>query len=115
VGGGTPAVVWGCTAALGFAVAPQFPLMISFAGRHMELAARTTGWFVATAGVANLTLPWCIGQLIDRFGADAMPKATFACSVAVLLALWRVARVARLRPPERFRREVEDATPIASA
>jgi FHS family Na+ dependent glucose MFS transporter 1 len=97
VANGSPTVVWPATALFGFAVAPQFPLMISFAGTQLNLAASTTGRFVATAGVANLTLPWCIGQLIDRTGPAAMPMAILALVLGSLVALRWVARVADLR------------------
>jgi FHS family Na+ dependent glucose MFS transporter 1 len=102
---GNPAVVWPATAVLGFAVAPQFPLMIAFAGAQTSLAAATTASFVATAGVANLTLPWCIGQLIAHIGPEAMPAAILVLSLGTLVALSRVAKVANLRRPIELWRE----------
>jgi FHS family Na+ dependent glucose MFS transporter 1 len=102
---GAAAVIWPATVVLGLAVAPQFPLMIAFAGTHVNLAASTTAWFIATAGVAGLTLPWCIGQLIEHVGPAAMPVAILALVLGTLLALWRVAAAANLRVPVRSSRE----------
>jgi uncharacterized membrane protein YfcA len=79
--------------------------MISFAGAHMNLTASTTAWFVATAGVAGLTLPWWIGQLIERIGAAAMPAAILGLVLGTVVALWRVGKAANLRAPVRLSRE----------
>jgi MFS transporter, FHS family, Na+ dependent glucose transporter 1 len=103
--GGAVAVIWPATVVLGLAVAPQFPLMIAFAGTSVNLAASTTAWFIATAGIAGLTLPWAIGQLIDRIGPSTMPATILALALGTLFALWRIAAAAERRGPLRRSRE----------
>jgi hypothetical protein len=66
--------------------------------------ATPTAWFIATAGVAGLTLPWCIGQLIEHILPAAMPVSLLALAVGTLFALWRVATAANLRSPLGFSR-----------
>lgn len=98
VGDGDPTIVWITTILMGFAIAPQFATMIAYAEEHIALSGRATSWFVSAAGVGGLVLPYVIGQMLDRSGSDAMPKAVFASAVAASLWLLVARRALVSRP-----------------
>ncbi len=80
--------VWMATAILGAGIGPQYASMIAFADSRVGLRGQSTSWFVAASAIGALTLPWVIGQLIDGFGASALPPLT--CALAVVLLGWLV-------------------------
>lgn len=98
VADGDPALVWITTILMGFAIAPQFATMIAYAEEHIALSGRATAWFVSAAGVGGLVLPFVIGQMLDRSGSDAMPKAVFGSAVAAAMWLLVVRRALVSRP-----------------
>jgi len=84
IANGSTVVLWPASALLGFALAPQFPSMMALADERLRLTGSATAWFVSAAGVGGLTLPWFIGQLLDHFGAGAMPITVLVGSVILL-------------------------------
>lgn len=86
VGHEVTAIVWIATSLFGFGTAPQFPTMIAFAERHIPLTGAATSWFIVGAGLGGLSMPWIIGNLLDRWGAVAMPRAVLV--LAVVLLAW---------------------------
>jgi FHS family Na+ dependent glucose MFS transporter 1 len=78
------ALVWISTVLFGFGTAPQFPTMIAFAERHIPLTGGATSWFIVGAGLGGLSMPWLIGNLLDRWGAVAMPRTVLVLSMATL-------------------------------
>ena len=82
VADGSPVLVWITTPLIGIAMAPQFATMIAYAEERITLSGRATSWFVSAAGLGSLTLPFIIGQLLDR-SSGLMPVAV---GCAALLA-----------------------------
>lgn len=93
VADGAAAAVWVGTVLFGFGTAPQFATMITFAERHFPLTGSATSWFMGAAGLGGLALPWIIGQLLDRSGAAAMPRAVLVAAVLTLAWLGLVRMV----------------------
>lgn len=73
-------VLWIGTLSVGLSMASFFPLLLSFAGRHIPISGRVTGFFFAGAGIGGMTLPWGIGQLFERTG----PQVTMAIIIIAL-------------------------------
>jgi len=88
---GAHAMVWVTTILIGIAVAPQFATMIAYAEEHITLSGRSTSWFVSSAGIGGLTLPFLIGQLLDR-SSGAMPIAVLVAAIAATAWLLVVRR-----------------------
>jgi hypothetical protein len=55
--------------------------MLAFAGRHISITGRITGWLFVTAGAGGMTLPWLIGQLFESIG----PRVTMPAILADLV------------------------------
>ena len=99
---GAHVMVWVTTILIGIAVAPQFATMIAYAEEHITLSGRSTSWFVSAAGIGGLTLPFLIGQLLDR-SSGAMPIAVLVAAIAAtawLLVVRRSLHNHRGVPPE---------------
>jgi fucose permease len=79
--------VWIGTAAVGVAVAPQFPVMLSYLERRIHVTGYATSWFIAAAGVGGLVFPWVIGQFIDSWSEAAMPWSVFVLGIATVGSL----------------------------
>ena len=82
VGDGRAPAVWGATALMGLATAPQFPVMLTYLERRINVTGIATSWFVGAAGLGGLVFPWLIGRWLDSGGATALPA-----SVLILAAL----------------------------
>jgi fucose permease len=95
---GAPGAVWITTVLIGFALAPQFATMIAYAEEHIALSGRSTSWFVSGAGMGGLTLPFLIGQMLDRSGNAAMPIVVFFAAVAATGWLLVVRHELLMRP-----------------
>jgi FHS family Na+ dependent glucose MFS transporter 1 len=80
--GDAPVTVWLGTVGVGLSMASIFPIMISFAERHMSITGEITGWFFVGASLGGMTLPWLIGQLFESIG----PRVTMS-AILVDLAL----------------------------
>lgn len=106
VADGAAAAVWLGTVLFGFGTAPQFATMIAFAERHFPLTGSATSWFMGAAGLGGLALPWLIGQLLDRRGAVAMPRAVLVAAVLTVawLGLVRVVLTRRVAAAGRVER-----------
>ncbi|MCZ7552102.1 MAG: hypothetical protein B6D39_08845 [Anaerolineae bacterium UTCFX2] len=82
---GSVTVVWIGTILLGLFMASVFPTLLAFAGRHMTLSGATSRWFFVGTGLGGMTLPWVLGELIERHGPEAMIPALFLTIALVLL------------------------------
>lgn len=77
----------------GFALAPLFPLTVSFlAEQTARRGEKQTGWVFAFCGLGGASLPWAVGRLPGAGGSLSegfvVPLAGLAC-MAVLFALQR--------------------------
>ena len=78
---------WVASIGLGLSMAPVFPNVISFAGRHLHITGKITGWFFVGASVGGMVLPWLNGQFIDRIGPWAMPYSVLVTLVLAALMI----------------------------
>jgi len=79
-----PSALWIGTFGAGFSMASLFPMMISFAGRHMATTGKTTAWFFVGASSGGMFTPWLIGQLFE----SVSPHVTmFIVGASLLLDL----------------------------
>lgn len=76
LGGGAAAVVWIGTAAYGGGLGPQFATAVALTDRHLEMTGSATAWIIGGSSLGALVLPWGVGVLMDRHGADALPAAS---------------------------------------
>lgn len=68
VGSNSLLVISLTTVGLGISVASIFPATLSFAGLHMTVSGRVTGWFIVGSSMGATLIPLAIGQLLARFG-----------------------------------------------
>jgi MFS transporter, FHS family, Na+ dependent glucose transporter 1 len=63
-----------CAGAIGFGffMASIFPTTFSFAERRLTITGQVTGWFLVGASAGGMFLPWLIGQLFEKLGAQVM-------------------------------------------
>ncbi len=99
VADGSPTVVWITTALIGLAVAPQFASMIAYADQYIKLSGRATSWFVSSAGLGGVVLPFIIGRQLDK-SSNAMPIVVFCGAIAATGWLAVVRRVLTAQKPE---------------
>lgn len=97
VAGDHAPVLWAASAVLGFALGPQFALMIAYAERHLSLSGGITALFVAAASVGGLSIPWLIGVAMDRRGYEALPQIVTLGAVLVVTSLVAVRATTRRR------------------
>ncbi len=83
LGDGGAGAVWVGTAAFGLGLAPQFATAVALADRHLEMTGSATAWIMVGSSLGAFALPWCVGILMDRHGAAALPVASLAAMVAV--------------------------------
>lgn len=72
-----PAVTWIATILVGAALAPMFPVMVTFAGERTAITGGVTSLFLVGASLGAMSLPWLIGQAFGRFGPRVVPAAVF--------------------------------------
>jgi len=73
----------------GFATAPQFPVMMAYLERRIQLSGSDTSWFMASAGMGGLAFPYLIGQMIDISGTSTFPWMMLGLAVIALVAFAR--------------------------
>jgi fucose permease len=80
----SPAALWVGAMLFGLGVAPGFPTMLTFAGRHMTITGAITGWFFVGASAGAMSIPWLIGQTFEPLGP---PSAIWIITAAMVLDL----------------------------
>jgi hypothetical protein len=63
----------------------------------MTITGRITGWFMVGGSLGAMSLPWLIGQLIERIGPHALPLIILT---ALILTLGVLAVLVRYPPIE---------------
>jgi len=66
------ATLWIATGLLGLCLASIFPTLLVFSGERMPVSAQSTGWYIAAAGIGNMTLPWLAGHAFVSYGAASL-------------------------------------------
>lgn len=93
---------WICTVLLGVALAPMFPVMVTFAGERTPITGGVTSLFLVGASVGAMGLPWLIGQLFGRLGPVVMP-ALVLLDVGLLAGVFAIVAIlyGKRRPAQR--------------
>lgn len=81
--------VWTATLGLGFFMSTIFPTTLAWAERFMPISGRVTSWFFTGASIGSMTIPWLIGQLIDRLGPTWM-IVTIGASLLLEVAIFSI-------------------------
>lgn len=66
------AALWLSAIGSGLAMAPVYPAMMAWTQRTLHLSGRIAGWVLVASALGAMGLPWVIGQLFERGGAQAM-------------------------------------------
>ena len=83
---GTTLGLWVGTVLFGFATAPQFPVMMAYLERRIQLLGSETSWFMAYAGMGGFAFPYLIGHMIDLSGTSTFPWMMLGLAVFELVA-----------------------------
>lgn len=90
--GRSPGALAAGTIVCGLALAPVFPLLLSFAARPL-LSHPNSGWVFACAPLGGALLPWSIGKISTAYSAlhagMLVPAAAMAC--LFLMGFWNSA------------------------
>ncbi len=89
--------VWVVSVGFGFTIASTFPSLMSLAERHMPIHGSTTSWFLVSASLGVMSMPWIIGQLFERVGPQGLSWVLSAAivMVAIIFTIFQLAT----RPP----------------
>jgi len=86
LGGNSPASVVGGTVLCGLAMAPIFPLLLSFASGPL-LSRPHSGWVLACAPLGGAVLPWATGRISTSYSALHSGLLVPAAAIFLLLAI----------------------------
>ncbi|MBI1765853.1 MAG: MFS transporter [Acidobacteria bacterium] len=81
------AALWLCAVGSGLAMAPVYPAMMAWTQRTFHLSGRLAGWVLVASALGAMALPWMIGQLFERSGAQVLLWLVGADLLATLAAL----------------------------
>ena len=81
--------MWIGAVMMGLATAPQFPVMIAYLERRIQLSGSDTSWFMTAAGMGGLAFPYFIGQMIDAAGTAIFPWIVLGLAVVAMAAFTR--------------------------
>jgi MFS transporter, FHS family, Na+ dependent glucose transporter 1 len=84
------------TIGLGLSMASIFPTTFSFAGRHLAISGKVTGWFVFGSSAGAMLIPLLIGQAFKPFGPSIVMIVTGSMLVLAIGVLFLVSRNALL-------------------
>ena len=76
--------LWIGTIGAGLFVASIFATLLNFAGRHITITGRVTGWFFVGTSTGAMSVPWVIGQFFEPVGPVVM---MWVIMVVLVLAL----------------------------
>jgi MFS transporter, FHS family, Na+ dependent glucose transporter 1 len=92
--------LWLGSLGLGLSMASIFPTFLMLAGERMEITGAMTGWFLVGSGAGSMLLPWLIGQIFVRTGAQAMTTVLLMDIAAIVLVLFLFASRRIITPVE---------------
>ena len=95
LGSGSAAATWLGSMGLGLSMASIFPTAISLAEHRIPITGQVTGWFLVSASIGGMLLPWLIGQLFEPVGPQVTMVAILLVLVAAMLAFLILVRVTR--------------------
>lgn len=82
----TPAL-WITAVGSGLAMAPVYPAMMAWTQRKLHLSGRIAGWVLVASALGAMALPWVIGQLFERAGAQILLWLVCGDLLAVFVVL----------------------------
>ena len=78
-----PLAVWIGSLGMGLSIAALFPSTFTFVQKNMRLSGKLTGVVWASGSLGAMSLPWLVGQQIDRTGPASM--------MTTMLVVWILA------------------------
>jgi FHS family Na+ dependent glucose MFS transporter 1 len=106
---GSTTLLWGCTAALGFFMAPVWPTGYNLAGRSVKLTATISSIILMGDSLGGMILPSLTGQVVEHFGAPMMTWLVFGSLVCNALALGAILRLREASAKSAGKTELEQA------
>ncbi|MGD9316492.1 MAG: MFS transporter [Anaerolineae bacterium] len=94
-GSGSVTATWLGAMGLGLSMASIFPTAMSLAEHHIPITGQVTGWFLVSASIGGMLLPWLIGQLFEPIGPQLTMLAILLDLVAAMLVLIVLVRATR--------------------
>jgi fucose permease len=68
---------------------------MSLAEHRIPITGQVTGWFLVSASIGGMLLPWLIGQLFEPFGPQMTMVAILLDLIAAMLILVVLVRATR--------------------
>jgi fucose permease len=94
-GSGSAAATWLGAMGLGLSMASIFPTAMSLAEHRIPISGQVTGWFLVSASIGGMLLPWLIGQLFEPVGPRMTMVAILLDLMAAMLVLIVLVRATR--------------------
>ena len=94
-GSGSAAATWLGAMGLGLSMASIFPTAMSLAEHRIPITGQVTGWFLVSASIGGMLLPWLIGQLFEPVGPRMTMVAILLDLMAAMLVLIVLVRATR--------------------
>jgi fucose permease len=94
-GSGSVTATWLGAMGLGLSMASIFPTAMSLAEHRIPITGQVTGWFLVSASIGGMLLPWLIGQLFEPIGPQLTMLAILLDLVAAMLVLIVLVRATR--------------------
>ena len=91
------AALWAGTVGGGLFVATMFATLLNFAGRHITITGRVTGWFFVGTSTGAMSIPWLIGQFFESAGPQSTMYIIGADLVLGLGVFWGLMQYAKRR------------------
>jgi FHS family Na+ dependent glucose MFS transporter 1 len=95
LGSGSVTATWLGAIGLGLSMASIFPTAMSLAEHRIPITGQVTGWFLVSASIGGMLLPWLIGQLFEPVGPQTTMLAILLDLVAAMLVLIVLVRATR--------------------
>jgi fucose permease len=76
-------------------MASVFPTTMSLAEHRIPITGQVTGWFLVSASIGGMLLPWLIGQLFEPVGPRMTMVAILLDLMATMLVLIVLVRATR--------------------
>jgi FHS family Na+ dependent glucose MFS transporter 1 len=86
-------LLWACTIALGFFMAPVWPTGYNLAGQSVKLTATISSIILLGDSFGGMLLPSLTGQVVEHFGAPMMTWLVFGSLVGNLIMLLAMLRL----------------------
>jgi FHS family Na+ dependent glucose MFS transporter 1 len=86
-------LLWGCTIALGFFMAPVWPTGYNLAGQSVKLTATISSIILLGDSFGGMILPSLTGQVVEYFGATTMAWLVFGSLIGNIMMLFLILRL----------------------